>query len=57
MKDREERSRRKRSGWNADPAMDYPVGPDDTGNAVMHGIGILVNAWRWLVAKVGKRPR
>ena len=45
----------RRSRWNVDPAADYPVGPDDAGNAVMVGIGFLVRGWRWLVAKVAKR--
>lgn len=32
----------KRTGWDTDPTADYPVGPGDAGNAVMHGIRLLV---------------
>ena len=45
----------RRPAWNADAAADYPVGPDDAGNAVMHGVGFVVAGWRWLVAKLTKR--
>ena len=41
-----------RSEWNVDPTTDYPVGPDDAGNAVMHGIGFLVTGWRCLFDKI-----
>jgi hypothetical protein len=34
------------------PATDYPVGPDDAGNAVMHGVGLLVSGSRWITSKV-----
>ncbi|MEQ1874951.1 MAG: hypothetical protein ABL953_14655 [Ilumatobacteraceae bacterium] len=52
MNEQAEERTKKRSGWNADPTMDYPVGPDDAGNAVMHGIGFLVRGWRWVVGKI-----
>jgi hypothetical protein len=45
----------RRAEWNTDPMADYPVGPDDAGNAVMHGIGFLVGGWRWFVSKVSRR--
>ena len=49
--ERQQRSTSGRSGWRTDPTQDIPIGPDDAGNAVMHGIGLLVAGWRWLVAK------
>jgi hypothetical protein len=51
-----EHSEDRRSEWNPDPMMDYPVGPDDAGNAVMHGIGLLVSGWRWFAGKVSRQP-
>ncbi len=46
----------RRSDWNTDPLTNYPVGPDDAGNIVMHAIGFLVSGWRWIVAKFSNRP-
>jgi hypothetical protein len=43
---------RRTSQHEVDPLADYPVGPDDAGNAVLHGIGLLSRAWRWFVAKL-----
>ena len=43
-----------RKAWNTDVAADYPIGPDDAGNAVMHAIGFLVRGWRRLVGR-GRR--
>lgn len=40
------------SEWNTDPTIDYPVGPDDAGNAVMYGIGAIGAGWRWLIGKL-----
>jgi hypothetical protein len=45
----------RRVEWNTDPAADYPIGPDDAGNAVMHGVGLLVGGWRWFVGKLSNR--
>jgi len=45
----------RRAEWNTDPMADYPVGPDDAGNAVMHGIGLLVSGWRWFVSTLSKQ--
>ncbi len=46
--------------WDTDATRDYPIGPDDAGNAVMHAIGFVVSAWRRLVGKMfnrrGRRP-
>ena len=53
--DEHNNQREKRSEWNTDPTTDYPVGPDDAGNAVMHGIGLLVCGWRWITGKVTNR--
>ena len=44
-----------RTGWDTDPIRDYPIGPDDAGNAVMHGIGLLVSGWRWITSKFTNR--
>jgi hypothetical protein len=44
--------KRRTSQHVVDPLADYPVGPDDAGNAVLHGIGLLSRAWRWFVAKL-----
>lgn len=44
--------KRRRDRVEPDPLADYPVGPDDAGNAVLHGLGLLSRAWRWVVAKV-----
>ncbi len=45
----DEHSEKRRVEWPTDPMTNYPVGPDDAGNVVMHGIGFLVSGWRWLV--------
>ena len=55
MDDQVEQPGQGRSGWNADATMDYPVGPDDAGNAVMHGLGSLIRGWRWLVGTITNR--
>lgn len=55
MDDHDHDDTRERREWNTDATADYPIGPDDAGNAVMHAIGFVVNAWRWLVAKVADR--
>lgn len=44
--------RAERRRWQTDPTADYSVGPDDAGNIVMHGIGLVVSAWRALVSKI-----
>ena len=41
--------------WNTDATTDFPIGPDDAGNAVMHAIGFLVTGWRWIVGKIARR--
>lgn len=46
----------RRTEWNTDPMVDYPVGPDDAGNTVMHGIGLLVSGWRGFVGKLSRQP-
>lgn len=51
----DEQRPRERTPWNTDPTHDYPVGPDDAGNAVMYGIGFVARGWRWLVSKVTDR--
>jgi hypothetical protein len=43
------------SSWDTSPLADYPVGPDDAGNAVMHGLAFVQRCWRWLIAKVTRR--
>lgn len=53
--DDQDGSELRRIGWDPDPTSDYPIGPDDAGNAVMHGIGLLVGGWRWITGKVTKR--
>jgi hypothetical protein len=55
MDDQNEQPRRGRSEWNADTTTDYPIGPDDAGNAVMHGIGFLVSGWHWLAGSFTNR--
>jgi hypothetical protein len=45
----------KRAGWETAPLVDYPVGPDDAGNAVMVGLGFIVSGWRWLTRKITRR--
>ncbi len=35
-----------------DPLDDYPVGPDDAGNAVMAAYAFAVRGWRWLADRV-----
>lgn len=45
----------KRSEWNTDSLADYPIGPDDAGNFVMHGVGFLVSGWRWITSKLSRR--
>jgi hypothetical protein len=45
---------RRTSRHAVDPLTDYPVGPDDAGNAVLHGLGLLARTWRWFVAKLGR---
>jgi hypothetical protein len=50
-----EHSDERPTDWNTDPLTNYPVGPDDAGNAVMHAIGFLVSGWRWLVDKFSKQ--
>lgn len=55
--DHAERSVPRPSGWNADPTADHPIGPDDAGNAVMYGIGILARGWHRLVGKLTDRAR
>ncbi len=44
-----------RRTWNTEPTIDHPVGPDDAGNVVMHGIGMLVSAARWVRGKLTRR--
>ena len=47
--DDDERSDKPCAEWTTDPMTNFPVGPDDAGNVVMHGIGFVVRGWRWLV--------
>lgn len=46
---------RGRREWDAGATRDYPIGPDDADNAVMHAVGFVVNAWRWLVGQMFNR--
>lgn len=55
MDERDRPSGHDRSTWNTDATADYPVGPDDAGNAVMHAIGLLVTGWRWMTRKLTNR--
>ncbi|MCX6522211.1 MAG: hypothetical protein NTZ21_16255 [Actinobacteria bacterium] len=38
-----------------EPTADFPIGPDDAGNAVMHGIAIVTATWRWLTTTLTRR--
>ncbi len=44
-----------RSRAQVEPTADFPIGPDDAGNAVMHGLAIVTAAWRWLTSKLARR--
>jgi hypothetical protein len=55
LDEHDERSVERRSEWISDPMTNYPVGPDDAGNVVMHGISFLVSGWHWLVGRF-ERP-
>jgi hypothetical protein len=55
MGEGDHQTRERASKWNTDAATDYPIGPDDAGNAVMHAIGFLVTGWRWIVGKITRR--
>lgn len=55
MDEHDEPTGRGRSSWNTDATADYPIGPDDSGNAVMHAISMLVTGWRWLSGKLTNR--
>lgn len=55
MDERDEQTGQRPSRWNTDATADYPIGPDDAGNAVMHAIGLLVTGWRWTVGKLTRR--
>jgi hypothetical protein len=48
---------RSKPRWDTSPTNDYPVGPDDAGNAVMHAIGLLVTGWRRLTGSIRGRSR
>ncbi|MEQ8439031.1 MAG: hypothetical protein RIB65_16190 [Ilumatobacter fluminis] len=39
-----------------DPLADYPVGPDDAGNAVMAAYAFAVRGRRWLVDRIRRSP-
>jgi hypothetical protein len=51
-----ERPTNERTEWNDDPTQDYAVGPDDAGNGVMFGIGLITRAYRWIANKITNRP-
>lgn len=51
----ERRDPSEKAEWDANPLVDYPIGPDDAGNAVMHGVGFIVSGWRWLTRKLTDR--
>lgn len=55
MDEQDAQPEERRSEWKVDPTTDYPVGPEDAGNTVMHGIGFLVTGWRWVVGKFSNR--
>jgi len=55
MDEHDQPTGQRRSEWNTNPTADYPIGPDDAGNAVMHAIGLLVTGWRWLTGKLTNR--
>ena len=41
-----------RGRFEVDPLSDHPVGPDDLGNVVMHGVGFVARGWRWAGGRV-----
>lgn len=48
MDERDRQSGNDRSAWDTDATADYPIGPDDAGNVVMHAIGFLVTGLHWI---------
>jgi hypothetical protein len=41
-----------RRRFEVDPLADHPVGPDDLGNVVLHGVGLVARGWRWVGRRV-----